>query len=161
MTAFKDIADSGEESRIDQIAAEIEKGLVVGFVVDNDENADRYIRKLQLKVKLLEIDHRGPGPVENTVLVRAKKGGMRTHIVVMHKGDPPAFPELADRTMHTCQLDRVAVLQGGMASGRASVFIIVDLPDGSIAAIETSARNVEMIAGAIRGSCQSWGEDNT
>lgn len=87
---------------------------------------------------------------------------MYTHVKILRKTDTKAaFPELGEKTIHYCQLDRVCVLENGMTSGRASVSMTIDLPDGSIAFIQTSARNFEMMAAVIRGACQSWGEDNT
>lgn len=55
-----------------------------------------------------------------------------------------AWPELADKeVIHLGQgapAIQVAVLNGGMASGRPSVAIRVDLPDGRHVIAETSAR---------------------
>ena len=84
-----------------------------------------------------------------------------SRVKILRKGDLSPYPELVTKTLHHCELDRVTLLEGGMESGRSSVAIIVDLPDGSAAFIQTSARNFELIAAAVRGGCKSWGEDNT
>lgn len=80
---------------------------------------------------------------------------------VVRVGDPAPFPDLAEKTIRQGTVDRFTVLEQGTTGGRASVGIFATLPDGSIAFIETTARLFEMMAGAARGACQSWGEDNT
>jgi chloramphenicol 3-O-phosphotransferase len=79
---------------------------------------------------------------------------------IVRTGDPPPFPELADQTVHYCVIDKVVVLQGGTAAGRSTVALMIQLPDGSWAMAETTARLFEVMAAAVRGACQSWGEDN-
>lgn len=86
---------------------------------------------------------------------------MLTEMRVVDLGSPVAYPEVQGKTIHNCELSRGAVLQAGMESGRASVAFLIDLPDGSVAFVQTSARNFEMIAAIVRGACQKWGEDNT
>ena len=43
---------------------------VAGFIVESDEKADRYVRKLQKRFPTIRIIDRGPGPVEGTVMVK-------------------------------------------------------------------------------------------
>ena len=69
MKAFADLADLPEDARIDIIGHTASSGALVGFVVDDDEKADRYIQKLSERFKVRIVD-RGAGPVANTVLVR-------------------------------------------------------------------------------------------
>jgi hypothetical protein len=53
MKAFADLADLPEDERIAVIAATAQTQ-VVGFFVDDDVKADRYIRKLGDRVRLIE-----------------------------------------------------------------------------------------------------------
>lgn len=46
MTACTDLADMPEDEQISAIRAAIAEGLVVGVFVDNNEKADRYLRKI-------------------------------------------------------------------------------------------------------------------
>lgn len=69
MKAFADLADLPEDDRIDIIAQAARDGAIVGFVVEDDQKADRYVQKLRERGRT-RIIGRGPGPVENTVLVR-------------------------------------------------------------------------------------------
>ncbi len=74
MPPFEDIADLQEDARIDRIAAEVEKGGTIAFVTDDDPGKlDRYIRKLQLKVRGLEVVDRFDGPVARTVAAKVRK----------------------------------------------------------------------------------------
>lgn len=43
---------------------------VVGFFVETDAKADRYIGKLTKRFPSVRVIDRGPGPVPNTILVR-------------------------------------------------------------------------------------------
>ena len=55
-----------------------------------------------------------------------------------------AWPDLKDlpegKLLHTKGIAAVALLDGGMTSGRPSVAVRIDLPDGSVVIAETSAR---------------------
>jgi hypothetical protein len=67
MKAFADLADLPEDERIAVIAATAQTQ-VVGFFVDDDVKADRYIRKLGDRVRLIE---RKPNVlVKGTVFVK-------------------------------------------------------------------------------------------
>ncbi len=71
---YRDLYKLKEDERIARIAAEVEKGGVVAVVTDSDPGkADRYLRKLQLKVKNLEVVGRFDGPVANTVTIQVRK----------------------------------------------------------------------------------------
>ena len=53
----------------------------------------------------------------------------------------PAFPDLREKEVILPESDiKVAVLDKGMESGRPSVAIRIDLPDGKVVLAETSAR---------------------
>lgn len=55
--------------------------------------------------------------------------------------DEISWPDLNDgNSIHTTQTIEVAVLEGGMTSGRPSVGLRIDLPDGKSIIAETSAR---------------------
>lgn len=67
----------------------------------------------------------------------------------------PAWPELAgalDKNLvhlgNDAEPIQVAYLEGGMASGKPSVAIRLDLPDGTVVIAETS---LELFAAAARG----------
>lgn len=67
MKAYADLADLPEDERI-AIIAETAQTQIVGFFVDDDAKADRYIRKLGDRVRVLE---RKPNVLVNgTVFVR-------------------------------------------------------------------------------------------
>lgn len=53
MKAFADIADLPEDDRI-AIIAETAQTQIVGFFVDDNAKADRYIQKLGNRVRLIE-----------------------------------------------------------------------------------------------------------
>jgi hypothetical protein len=67
MKAFADLADLPEDERIAIIVRTASAGNVVGVVVDDDQAADRYIRKLNARVRVID---RQAGPVKGTVLIR-------------------------------------------------------------------------------------------
>jgi len=64
--AYADLGDLPEDERI-EVLAQTAQSAVVGFVVEDNAKADRYLLKLGPRVRLIG---RGPGPVANTVLVR-------------------------------------------------------------------------------------------
>lgn len=84
---------------------------------------------------------------------------MHIDVRIIEEGDPAPWPELgAPGAMVQGTLDRFAVLQGGMVSGRASVAFFVRLPDGRTVMAEASAALMAMMAGACAGACRRWGE---
>jgi hypothetical protein len=66
--AFTDLTDLPEDERIDIIGRNARDGAVVGFVVEDDAKADRYVKKLLARHRVRLVS-RGPGPVPNTILV--------------------------------------------------------------------------------------------
>lgn len=68
--AYADLADLPEEERISIIGYRVQElGEVVAFVVEDNEKADRYIRKLLLDFNVRVVE-RGAGPVASTVYVK-------------------------------------------------------------------------------------------
>jgi hypothetical protein len=65
--AYADLADLPEDDRI-RLIAQTAVATVVGFVVEDDAKADRYIEKLSRYP--VRIVGRGSGPVKGTVMVR-------------------------------------------------------------------------------------------
>lgn len=54
MKAYADLADLPEDERIAIIRETAASGQIVGFFVDDDAKADRYIRKLGTAVRVIE-----------------------------------------------------------------------------------------------------------
>lgn len=69
---WKDLADGPEHERIAIIGQHVMMGEVVGFFVDDDAKADRYIKKLLRAFPQVIVESRSPGP-SGSVLVRVKK----------------------------------------------------------------------------------------
>lgn len=69
MPGFADLADLSEDARIAIIGVTAARGALVGFVVETDDKADRYVEKLLAGYRVRVID-RMAGPVPATVLVR-------------------------------------------------------------------------------------------
>jgi hypothetical protein len=70
MTVYRDAADLPEDVRIDLIGKHASSGKRVAFVVEDDEKADRYMRKLKEKFPNLKEIERGNGPVEGVIYVK-------------------------------------------------------------------------------------------
>lgn len=68
MKAFADLYELPEDDRIRVIGHTAEQGQRVGFVVEDDTKADRYVEKLTTQFHI-EVVKRGAGPVENTILI--------------------------------------------------------------------------------------------
>jgi hypothetical protein len=64
----------------------------------------------------------------------------------------PAWPELRERTdvIHTTGPIGIAGLEGGMESGKPSVALRIDLPDGRVVLAETSLSLFLTAADALR-----------
>lgn len=73
-------------------------------------------------------------------------------------GDPPSFPELSGKLAHEGRLQHVAILQGGMESGRTSVSFFVTLPDGKVVLAQLSADLLKGVVSAINGAEERWKE---
>lgn len=80
---------------------------------------------------------------------------IHTEVRIVEKGDPPPFINFGEK-VRRCNLDRAAILQGGMESGKASVAFVVDLGNGEVAFIETSYTNFENMAAAFKGATIRW-----
>ncbi len=72
--------------------------------------------------------------------------------------DPPPFPELSEKVVCSSEIDKVAILQAGMQSGKSSIAFLITLPTGDVVFAEMSAAILDMIHGASVGARQSWGE---
>jgi hypothetical protein len=70
MKAFADLADLPENDRIAIIGKTAESGQIVGFFVDDEPKADRYIAKLLKRFKVKVIERGRWSPVKNAVLVK-------------------------------------------------------------------------------------------
>ena len=68
MKGYADIADLPEDERITLIGQRAETGERVGFFVEDDAKADRYMTKLQTQFQVQEVK-RSHGFPANTVLV--------------------------------------------------------------------------------------------
>ena len=75
--------------------------------------------------------------------------GMRVLPKVDENG---GMPELSGRTCVRTETFTVTSLRGGMGSGKPSVALIVDLPDGSYVMAETSLALFIMAARALEGA---------
>jgi hypothetical protein len=69
MEGYADIADLPEDERITIIGRQAERK-IVGFFVDDDEKADRYIDKLIQRFKIRVIERVPNLLVKNTVFVK-------------------------------------------------------------------------------------------
>ena len=69
MKAYADLYELPERARIDVIGRTAADGHIVGFVVEDEAKADRYVEQLLERFKVRIVD-RVPGPVPNTILVR-------------------------------------------------------------------------------------------
>lgn len=68
MKGYADLYELPEDERVRVIAEAAALGNIVGFVVEDDAKADRYVAKLNAyPVRIVD---RMPGPVKNTVMVR-------------------------------------------------------------------------------------------
>ena len=68
--AYIDAHNLPEDERIKLMGEMAMQGKVVGFVVEDDDKANRYVRKFRQWFPDLIEEQRGPGPVPNTVFVR-------------------------------------------------------------------------------------------
>lgn len=71
MEGYADLADLPEDQRIAIIGRVVTEQLkTVGFFVDDDEKADRYIEKLTTSFKVRVLERKRDVLVKNTVFVR-------------------------------------------------------------------------------------------
>lgn len=78
---------------------------------------------------------------------------MITTITIEPKGDAPIWPDLprGDPTNVHGAVERIAVIEAGMLSGKAAVMLGGRLDDGAWFAVETSAAHILALAAMIRG----------
>ena len=62
-----------------------------------------------------------------------------------------SLPELMDKVVHRGELYAVSGLSGGMESGKPSVGLTIEMPDGSMVFAETSLLMLQTIAAAMKG----------
>jgi hypothetical protein len=71
--AFADLADLPEDERIRIIGQTAEGGESVGFFVDDDAKADRYIEKLTRQFRVQVVERKRNVLVNNTVFVKVNR----------------------------------------------------------------------------------------
>lgn len=54
---------------------------------------------------------------------------------------------------------KVGLLEGGMQSGRTSVTIAIENPDGTVSTTQCSARNIEQLYHVVKGVQQRFGDE--
>jgi len=69
MIKYADIANLQEDQRIALIGEQAMKGQRVGFVVEDDEKADRYVAKLMARFSVEEVRREADTPVAGVVMV--------------------------------------------------------------------------------------------
>lgn len=76
MPEYQDLGDYNEDSRITKIGNSVcsRPGQIIGFIVENDEKADRYLKKLKAQFPEIWLIDRSAAP-GGTVLIRI--GGRR------------------------------------------------------------------------------------
>lgn len=74
VTPYVDLFELPEDYRIETIGTAAQDGVLVAFVVEDDEKADRYIRLLHERFKIRVVE-RGVGPVKDTVFVKVGPRG--------------------------------------------------------------------------------------
>jgi len=70
MKGYADLADLPEDERIDIIGRTAAGGQIVGFFVDDQKKAARYIKKLLANHAIRVLDVKQDAVVKNTVMVR-------------------------------------------------------------------------------------------
>jgi hypothetical protein len=75
MKAYADLADLPEDDRIAIIGETAQGGPIVGFVVEDQAKADRYIAQLTARYQVKELDRK---PLLTGILVRII-GTVKTH----------------------------------------------------------------------------------
>jgi hypothetical protein len=75
-------------------------------------------------------------------------------------GDQPLFPELTPLTDGPATLTHVGILQAGMVSGKTSLALCVQGPDGRYWVAELSADMLRFLVAAVTGAERRWAEGN-
>lgn len=76
-------------------------------------------------------------------------------INILRHGDPPCWPDMVDTGVHQIDPEQpweMAIIEGGMSSGRPSVALRLRLADGQIVFAETSVANWINATAAMRGA---------
>jgi len=68
----------------------------------------------------------------------------------------PLFPEYAAAANHRVEIVGIGILEGGMASGKPSLSIVLE-EDGALFLCELSAEAWLTIGGAVKGAMARWG----
>lgn len=75
---------------------------------------------------------------------------------IVRRGDPAPWPDLAPGSQPFTHLDedalQVAVLEGGMTSGKPSVALRIDLPGGQVVVVENSMAAWIAATSGMRGA---------
>jgi len=74
------------------------------------------------------------------------------------KDEKPLFPEIKEAGFEEGVLESVGILEAGMISGKASLWLNLRMPDGRYACAQVSADIFEMLAGALRGAVARFQE---
>lgn len=69
MPPYVDLASLPEDTRISLIGSTAESGGLVAFVVESEEKADRYVKKLTKRFRVKEVE-RFAGPTETAITVK-------------------------------------------------------------------------------------------
>lgn len=75
----------------------------------------------------------------------------QTQIKLIEKGEPITMPNLKE-PYHNGRLETVAILEGGMVSGKTSVMLHIMTDKGESVIVETSAAIFDGLCGAVRGA---------
>lgn len=75
MTKYADLFNLSENERIKAIGATAEHGHVVAFIVEDDEKADRYMKKMIEQGFAVQEVGRFKGPVDGTITVKVGPRG--------------------------------------------------------------------------------------
>ena len=66
------------------------------------------------------------------------------------------FPEVSDATYTEGKLESVGILERGMTSGKASLWLNIKMPDGTYTTAQVSASIFEEINGALQGAIKNF-----
>lgn len=84
---------------------------------------------------------------------------IHTEIKIVPKSQTaPIFPGTLPAKTVQGTLDGVAFLEAGMESGKTSVMLKVNLPDGSVAIVQTSSAMFLTLAAGLRGAMERFGD---
>ncbi len=84
---------------------------------------------------------------------------MMVDVRILPEGEPSPWLDIQATAGAPVALERVAIMQGGMTTGRTSVALFGRKDDGSFVMIETSAAVLQTLIGAVTGACKRFGDD--